>query len=294
MNRKHNIKDMTFVICNTLFLLIIATIMIYPMWYVAMASFSNSAYLMSHEGLLLRPIDFNTAAYKMVAKNPSIITGYANTILIVVVGTSANVFFTVMGAYVMSRKPFPFKRFFMILMVITMYISGGLIPTYLLNNNWLHLGNNRLALILPSLVTTYNLVIMRSGFEAVPDSLEESAMIDGASDFTILFKIMLPVVKASVAVITLYYAVSHWNAWFDASIYLRDRGKFPLQLILREILIQSDVNAMDSGGVSGDMIAIAESIKYATIMVATIPILIVYPFVQKYFTKGAMLGAVKG
>lgn len=293
MKRKKNIKDMIFVMCNTLFLLFLAIIMIYPIWYVAMASLSNSAHLMAHEGLLLWPLDFNISSYKMVAKNPNIITGYVNTILIVAIGTVGSVLFTLMGAYVMSRKPFPFKKFFMIMMVITMYFSGGMIPTFILNNNWLHLGNNRLVLILPSLVATYNLVIMRTGFEAVPDSLEESAKIDGASDFKILFKIMLPVVMPSLAVIALYYAVSYWNSWFNASIYLKERAKFPLQLILREILIQNNVDSMD-GGAEGDALAIAESIKYATIMVATIPILLVYPFVQKYFVKGAMLGAIKG
>lgn len=293
MKRRRSIGDTIFVLCNTLFLLFMAVIMLYPLWYVAMASLSNSAHLMSHEGLLLLPLDFNIESYRMVAKNPNIITGYANTLLITGAGTIFNVLFTAMGAYVMSRKPFPFKKFFMIMMVITMYISGGMIPSYILNNNWLHLGDNRLVLILPGLVTTYNLVIMRSGLEAVPDSLEESAKIDGASEFQVLFRIMLPVALPALAVITLYYAVSHWNSWFAASIYLRDSSKYPLQLILRSILINNSTGSMTEG-VEGDQMAIAESIKYATIMVATIPILLVYPFVQKYFVKGAMIGAVKG
>ena len=293
MKRKHSISDKIFMICNTLFLLFLALIMTYPLWHVAMSSFSDSMRLKAHEGLLLWPLEFSVDAYKMVAKNPNIIPGYANTILIVVTGTLANVFFTALGAYVMSRKPFPFQKFFMILMVLTMYISGGLIPSYILVSKWLHLSNNRLALILPQLVSTFNLVIMRAGFESVPESLEDSAKIDGASDFRILFQIMLPVVKASVAVITLYYAVNHWNAWFDASIYLTDRSKMPLQVILREILIQNDVSEMDNG-LDQNAIAIAESIKHAMIMVATVPVLLIYPFVQKYFVKGAMLGAVKG
>ena len=293
MSRKRSFGDKAFDICNTLFLLFIIVIMLYPLWHVAMASLSNSAYLMSHEGLLLWPKAFNLESYKMVFKNPNILTGYGNTIMIVGLGTIANVFFTALGAYVMSRKPFPGKKFFMIMMVITMYFSGGMIPSYILNNNWLHLGNNRLVLILPSLVTTFNMVLMRTGFEAVPDSLEESAKIDGASDFQVLFKIIIPVALPAMAVVTLYYAVSHWNSWFGAAIYLKDRAKFPLQLILREILLQNATSDM-AAGVEGDALAIAESIKYATIMVATIPILCIYPFVQKYFVKGAMIGAVKG
>ena len=181
----------------------------------------------------------------------------------------------------------------MIMMTITMYFSGGIIPSYILNNNWLHLGNNRLVLILPGLVATYNMVILRTGLQAVPDSLEESARIDGANEFQILFRVVLPCVLPALAVIILYYAVGYWNSWFNAAIYLRDRTKYPLQLILREILIQNSTNDMTAGE-AGDLAAIAESIKYATIMVATVPILCIYPFVQKYFVKGTMIGAVKG
>ena len=137
------------------------------------------------------------------------------------------------------------------------------------------------------------MVILRTGLEAIPDSLDESARIDGANEFQILFKIMAPVAKAPIAVVALYYAVTHWNSWFTAAVYIRDRAKYPLQLILRDILINNDVNSM-MGGEEGSMLAISESIKYATIMVATVPILCIYPFVQKYFVKGAMIGAVKG
>lgn len=293
MKRKRSFGDRAFDIINTIFMLFVIVIMAYPLWYVLMASLSDSNYLAAHRGVLLWPLKFTTEAYKMVFTNPNIISGYSNTILIVVAGTLSNVFFTLMAAYVMSRKPFPGKKIFMIMMVITMYFSGGIIPQYILNNNWLGLGNNRLVLILPGLVATYNMVILRTGLEAIPDSLEESARLDGANEFQILFKIMVPVAKASIAVISLYYAVTHWNAWFNAAIYLRDRAKHPLQLILREILINNDVANM-MGGEDASNLAIAESIKYATIMVATVPILCIYPFVQKYFVKGAMIGAVKG
>ena len=274
-------------------MLLVIVIMLYPFWYVAMASFSNSNLLVAHKGMLLWPLDFNWDAYRMVAKNPNLLTGYLNTIVIVVVGTLCSTMMTALGAYVMSRKPFPFQKAMMFLMIFTMYFSGGLIPNYILLNNWLHLGNNRLVLILPALVTTYNLIVMRTGFEAIPDSLEESAKIDGAKDLTILLKIIIPVALPSMAVIILFYAVSYWNAWFEASIYLTDRAKYPLQVILREILIINSTSEMTAGE-SGNAVAIEESIKYATIMVATVPILLIYPFVQKYFVKGVMVGAVKG
>ena len=193
----------------------------------------------------------------------------------------------------MSRKPFPHKRLILFMMLFTMYFSGGMIPRYLLINNTLGLGNTIWVLILPNLVTTYNLVVMRTGFEAIPDSLVESAQIDGASHFRILFRIIIPVALPSMAVVILFYAVSYWNAWFDACIIINEREKFPLQVILREILLQNSTESM-SGGESGDKAAIAESIRYATIMVATVPVLVIYPFVQKYFVKGAMVGAVKG
>ena len=285
--------DVAFEIINTIFMLFVIVIMLYPFWYVAMASFSNSDRLVAHQGMLLLPLDFNWDAYRMVAKNPNLISGYLNTIVIVVVGTLCSTMMTALGAYVMSRKPFPFQKVMMFLMIFTMYFSGGLIPNYILLNNWLHLGNNRLVLILPALVTTYNLIVMRTGFEAIPDSLEESAKIDGARDLTILLKIIIPVALPSMAVIILFYAVSYWNAWFEASIYLTDRAKYPLQVILREILIINSTSEMTAGE-SGNAVAIGESIKYATIMVATVPILLIYPFVQKYFVKGVMVGAVKG
>lgn len=293
MRKKRSLGDKIFDICNTLFLIFIMIVMLYPFWHVAMASFSDSNYLAAHSGVLLRPLKFTVEAYRRVAKNPNIITGYVNTIFIVVVGTLSSTFFTLLAAYVMSRKPFPGKKFFMIMMMITMYYSGGMIPTYIVNNNLLHLGNNRAVLILPALVATYNMVLMRTGLEAVPESLGESARIDGASEFKILFRVMLPCALPALAVILLYYAVAYWNAWFGAAIYLRDRAKYPLQLFLREILIQNSTESMQMGA-SGDLAAIAESIKYATAMVATVPILCIYPFVQKYFVKGAMIGAIKG
>ena len=157
------------------------------------------------------------------------------------------------------------------------------------------MNNSLWALILPGLVNTYNLIIMRTSFSSIPESLEESARIDGASHWTILLKIILPLSKAIIAVMVLYYAVGHWNSWFNASIYIRDRNKFPLQLVLREILIINDTNVMTQGsGGAADQMSIAETIKYAVIVTATLPVLCLYPFLQKYFVKGVMIGSVKG
>lgn len=182
----------------------------------------------------------------------------------------------------------------MLMIIFTMYFQGGLIPRYLLVNNTLHLANNLLALILPGAISAWNLIVMRTNFEGIPDSLEESAKLDGANDFVILFRIILPLSKAVLAVMVLFYGVSHWNAWFDAIIFLRERNLYPLQLILREILISNSTDTMTTSIVGYDQYAIGENIKYATIIVATVPILCIYPFIQKYFVKGVMVGAVKG
>ncbi len=184
------------------------------------------------------------------------------------------------------------KRVMGLMMVFTMYFSGGMIPSYLLVYKYLHLGDTLWALIIPTAISTYNLIIMKTNFEAIPDSIEESAKIDAANDVVIFARIIMPLSMPIIAVMILFYGVSHWNSWFNAMIYLRTRTKFPLQLILREILLMDSTDSMS--GSDADSYAIAETIKYATIMVATVPILCVYPFIQKYFVKGIMIGAVKG
>lgn len=192
-----------------------------------------------------------------------------------------------------SRKSLRFKKPIMLFIVFTMYFNGGLIPYYFTVKD-LGLINSIWALIIPSSVSTFNLIIMRTSFEAIPDSLEESAKLDGANDFTILFRIIIPLAKPVIAVMVLYYGVSHWNAWFNAMLFLRDRALYPLQLILREILIKSDTASMTGGANAADVAQMSETLKYATIMVATVPILCLYPFLQKYFVKGVMVGAIKG
>ncbi len=280
-----------FHVINYIVLTIIALICLYPMWFVAMASFSNSSQLMAHSGFLLKPLGFNLQAYLKVFENPMILKGYVNTLFILVVGVALDLVMTSLAAYFFSRKGVMFKKPLMLFVLFTMFFSGGMIPFYL-NLKDLHLINTRWGLIIPFMINTYNMIILRTSFESIPDSLTEAARIDGAGHITILFKIILPLSKAIMAVMVLYYGVSIWNAWFWASAILRDRELYPLQVILREILISNDLQAMN-GGAGADAEAIAQSIKYATIMVATVPILFVYPFLQKYFTKGVMIGAVK-
>ncbi|NLM09218.1 MAG: carbohydrate ABC transporter permease, partial [Clostridiaceae bacterium] len=241
-------------------------------------------------GILLKPVGFSLAAYRKVFENASIWNGYLNTIYYVVVGTALNIAMTVIGAYFLSRKNIPGKKIVMVFIMFTMYFSGGMIPAFL-NIQSLGLYNTRGALIFPSAINTFNLIVMRTALMSIDDSMEESARLDGANHITILVRIMLPLTKATVAVLILYYGVSHWNSWFPAMIYLDDKSKEPLQLVLRQILIINDMSDMNIGE---DQELISETIKHATILVSTVPILCLYPFLQKYFTKGMMIGALKG
>lgn len=294
MKIKRSLEERIFEVCNIIFMCFLMFITLYPLWHVAMASISDGGELMAHTGALFKPLGFSLEAYKMVMKNPMVSRGYLNTIFVVVAGVALNILMTSLGAYFLSRKDVFWKKYIMMGIVFTMFFSGGLIPFYFTVKD-LHLDNTLAALIIPGMISTFNLIIMRTAFLAIPDSLEESAKIDGAKHLTILFKIMLPLAGPTVAVLVLYYGVAHWNAWFNAMIFLRKRELFPLQLILREILIQNTATDSVIGNGAGDDAAkAAETIKYAIIIVATLPILFIYPFLQKYFTKGVMIGAVKG
>lgn len=283
-----------FNIGNTAFLIFLALVMLYPVWHVLCASFSEDRLLLAHNGVLLKPRGFSFAAYKMAFTNNMILRSYINTIIIVVTGVVSNLIMTILAAYVLSRKNVCWVKPLNLLIIFTMFFSGGLIPTYLLVSKTLHLNNTYLAVILPGLINTYNLMIMRTSFAGIPDSLIEAATLDGASQFRTIWRIVVPLSKAVVSVMILYYAVGHWNAWFRASIYLTKRDMFPLQLILREILISNDTSSMSVGVELSDQASVGETIKYAVIVIATAPILCIYPFVQKYFVQGVMIGAVKG
>lgn len=289
-----SVGDKVFNFVNYTILIMLTIAFLYPMWFVLMASFSEPTKLMTHVGPMLTPQGFSLAGYRAVFRNKNIITGYSNTLFYVVVGTSLRMLLTILGAYVLSRKNLYLKKFMMPMIVISMYLSAGVIPNFLLIK-YLGLYNTRLAIIIPGAIGTWNLVVMRTAFMQVPDSLEESAKIDGASDLVTLFKIIIPVSKATIAVIILFYAVGLWNSWFNSMIYLRDRSKYPLQLFLREILIANISTGKDADVPTGQgAFFMDELIKYCTIIVSTVPILCIYPMAQRYFIKGVMLGSIKG
>lgn len=290
---KVSMGEKIFSVFNYIFMILLMIAMIYPMWYVLVASFSDAIQLSAHEGLLIKPLGFTLDAYKLMAKNPMILGGYGNTLFVLALGLVFNLVLTCIGAYVMSRRNVLLGKPITLMIIFTMYFSGGLIPFYLTVKQ-LGMENSLLSLIIPTAINTFNLIIMRTSFAAIPESLEESARLDGAGHITVLAKIVVPLSKATIAVIALYYAVSHWNSWFNAMIFLTDRKLFPLQLVLREILIQNDTSSMTQMVNIGESSFVGETIKYAVIIVSVVPILCVYPFVQKYFVKGVMIGAVKG
>jgi putative aldouronate transport system permease protein len=269
------------------------------MWHVLASSFSNPVELMKNMGMLFWPVGKPTLeGYKIVVNNPNIWSGYRNTLIILVLGLSINLFMTTLGGYVLSRRNVLWNKFLTILIVFTMYFGGGLIPSYLLISKILHMNNTFWAVTVPGAISTYNMIICRTAFRGIPESLEESARLDGANDFVILYRIIIPLSKSMLAVITLWYAVGHWNAWFDSMLYLQKAKLHPLQLILRQILISNDMGSMGNQeaimGGSEDLVYMARQlVQYCTIIIATIPILVLYPFLQKYFVKGVMIGSVK-
>ncbi len=295
--RKNKIKvsasSRIFDVFNVLLMIAVVICTFYPMIHIVMASFSDGNLLLEHRGILFKPLDFTLGGYKMVFKDPMILRGYANTIFVVVAGTFISVLLTATGAYFLSRKNVMLQMPVMLYVMFTMFFSGGMIPFYFTVKD-LGLYNSIWSLILPTAINTFNLIIMRTGFSAIPDSLEESAKLDGAGHLTILFKIVIPLAMPTIAVIILYYAVSYWNSWFNAMMFIQDRVKYPLQLVLRGVLMSNDTSAMTGGVNAVDKESVGESVKYGVIVVATIPILVVYPFLQKYFVKGVMIGAVKG
>ena len=279
-----------FVVLNVLFMLAVIVTCLYPILHIIFASFSSAGQLMNVSGLLWHPVGFSTAAYEAIFSNSVILNGYKNTLFILVVGTSLSLVMTIAAAYVLSSKDVFWKPFIMMLIIITMYFQGGLIPTYLTIKN-LGLYDTLWSVILPVAISSYNLIIMRTYFMNIPDSLIESAELDGAGDFTKIRHIIIPLSGPIIAVMVLYYGVGYWNSWFTATMYISAKAKQPLQVILREILILNETTALQ-GGDKG--LNISETIKYATIVVVMMPILIIYPLLQKYFISVVMVGAVKG
>lgn len=277
-----------------LFLVLMAVFCLYPVLYIIFASFSDPIELSKHTGILWHSLGFTLRGYEIALSYGSIGTGYFNTIIVVVAGTLVNMFLTILGAYGLSRKDMKLRGPLTVFVTITMFFSGGLIPTYLTVKNY-GLIDNRLALILPVAINSMNMIILRTALSAVPASVEESAHLDGANEVTVLFRILVPLVKSTLAVLALYYVVGHWNSWFNAMIYMKSRDKFPLQLVLREILIANTSNAATSAGLDlSEMDQYKRLVKFCTTVIATVPILCLYPFLQKYFVDGVMIGSIKG
>ncbi|MBO9610078.1 MAG: carbohydrate ABC transporter permease [Paenibacillaceae bacterium] len=290
---KDSVGRRSFRALNGLVLAFLSLVTVYPIVYVVFASLSNPAEMMAHRGLLLAPLGWSIEAYKVVLANRMITGGYVNTLIVVVAGLTVNLLMTSLGAYFLSRQGVLWRNAIMMLIVFTMFFSGGLVPYYLTVMG-LHLGNTLWALIVPTAVNTFNLILMRTAFLGIPGEIEDSAHLDGASHLTILFRIFLPLSMPVVAVMILYYGVGHWNSWFNAMLFIRDRDLYPLQLVLRDILVQNDTDGMLVGVDSFDKGLIDVTLKYAVIVVATVPVLALYPFLQKYFVKGVMIGALKG
>lgn len=289
-----SLGEKIFDVVNYTLITLICLICLYPMLYVLFASISDGNKLYTHVGPIWKPLTPITLdGYVKVLANSDILTGYVNTIIYVVAGTVFSMVLTVLGAYVLSRKGYKLKKFFTMFVVITMYISGGMIPTFIVVRN-LGMLDTYWAIIIVGSVSTWNMIVMKTSFSAVPQGLEEAAIIDGANELQVLTRVILPTTKATLAVIVLFYSVGIWNSWFNAMIYLQRRELYPLQLFLREILVQdaSMEGAADiKSGVGVNYIK--PLLKYCTIIVSTVPILCVYPFVQRYFVKGVMMGSLK-
>ncbi len=296
MVEKVSLSRIIFNILNYGFMILVCIACIAPIWHVVMASLSDPRELMAANGLLLKPLGKATLkGYELVLKNPNIITGYINTLIYVSTTTLIGAILTIIAGFVISRENLKLKVPITLFMLFTMMFGGGLIPSYMVNRA-LGLVNTPYAIIIPGVINGFFIIMMKSAFDQLPASYEESAKIDGAEPLTILLKILVPLIKSTIAVIVMFNVVMQWNSWFPASIYLtKRRDLWPLQLFMREILVQNDTARILSGS---DAVSKADFttnlVKYCVVVVGTFPILCIYPFVQKYFVKGVTLGGVKG
>jgi len=297
--RKHKIidgrKDRALDRLLSVITLIYTLLVLYPLVFVLSASFS-SGQAVSSGRVILWPVDFSIAGYDLVFNNKVVWTGYLNTIIYTVAGTAINLFLTMLAAYPLSRKDFSGRKLCLLLFLIPMFFRGGMIPTYILMGK-LHLLNTRWAILLSEAISIYNVVVMRTFFKnSIPNELYEAAKIDGVSDIGYFTQIVLPLSKAVIAVIVMFYAVGHWNAYFDAMIYLHKQELMPLQNILRSITqsVTLDLNNFTNAEEYNSTVGSVDVMKYALVVIATVPILVAYPFAQKYFEKGVTLGSVKG
>lgn len=278
--------------CNVVLMLALCFVMLYPMWYVLCASFSDPETLVLHSGAVFYPLNFSTVNYDKVLSYRPIWQGYRVTVFVVVAGTTLNLLFTSLLAYVLSRKNLMLKKLMTGLCIFTMYFGGGMIPTFMVVKA-VGLYNTIWALIIPGLISTYNMIVIRTALQGVPDELSESASLDGANELTVFFRILLPMIKPTLAAIALFCAVGHWNSWTGALLYIRKSELQPLQMVVRALLIkEQDLAEQNKSNALVEMLN--QTMRYSVIVVSTVPVLCVYPFIQKFFTKGVMVGAVKG
>lgn len=297
MKIKETPSRIVFQIFNYSFMILIAAVCAAPLIHVIFSSFSDPTLLAQTTGIVLWPLSdethsLTTKGYEIVFANNSLIKGYANTIFYVGVGTFVSVFLTALAAYCISRKKTLWIKYLILMITVTMFFQGGLIPTYLVIKK-LGMLNTRWCMIIPNALNVMNIIIVRTSFRSLPDGLEESAQLDGAGHMTVLIKIVMPLCKATLAVIALFCAVQKWNEYMMAMIYLTNRALYPLQVILREILVESDQQSINYDS-SASQDKYKTLVEYCTIVVATLPILCVYPFIQKYFVTGVMIGSIKG
>lgn len=291
MAKKLNKGDMAFKLAAYAFVIFIVIITLYPMLYILSCSISDPDEVIKGS-IFLFPKKITLEAYRRVINDAEIWLSYRNTIVYVTVGTLVNLFLTFITGYPLSRRQFKARNTIMMFFAFTMWFNGGLIPTYLVVRG-LGLIDSMWALILPSAISTYNLILVRTFLEAIPEEIQEAAKIDGAGEWYVFYKIILPLSKPILAVISLFCAVAHWNTYFSALIYLNDEKKYPLQMVLRKLLVDLDLQDQSIFDASNEKTAIAQTVRYSSIIVATVPILCIYPFLQKYFVKGALIGAIK-
>lgn len=295
LKRRRSYSDKIFDVVNVLIMVLVLIVFLWPLWFVLIASISDPFAVTKGE-IFLFPRGLTLESYKAIMKYSTIATGYGNSIYYTVVGTVINLILSVCFAYPLSRKNFPLKKVFLLLFLFTMYFNGGLVPTYLVVKS-LGIANTRWAMIIPNAISVYNCLVVRNYFvNSIPGELEEAAILDGANTAQYLIRVVLPLSKPVLAVVGLYYAVSHWNDYYNALIYLQDIELYPLQSILKSIM--SSTQMINDPSLSSEAVELLVrqemTMKYSVIMAAALPMLCLYPFIQKYFVKGVMVGAVKG
>ncbi|MCQ2517334.1 MAG: carbohydrate ABC transporter permease [Lachnospiraceae bacterium] len=280
-----------FKVINVIIMLIICAATLYPFLYLVAQSFSSEAAIIKGQ-VSIFPVDFNLTTYRSVLMKGDFLNYYKNTILYAVIGTFFSVFFSALLAYPLSKSTLRLNKFFTPFIIFTMYFGGGMIPNYILMTS-LGLRNTTLSFILPGLIGTYYVLLMKSFFQSLPHELEEAGEIDGLSKYGVFFRIVLPISKPIIATMVLFYMAGYWSNWFNAFLYLEDRSKWPVAYYLRQIIIGASTSA-DPGAVSAESMQVAANIKSCSMVLMAVPIICVYPFIQKYFVQGMMLGGVKG